>query len=891
MHDPQQTPAPNAQRAATWRRYLRFWGPRAEADVDDELAFHIDMRSREYMERGMTEADARRAATARLGDLAAARTECIAITSRRERRMTRAQLVDAFVQDVRFGWRTLGRQKGWSIVAGVTLALGIGANTAVFSVVNSLLLHPLPYPEAGRIAFVYQEPTEGNSTGMRVFVNPDPELVALWRANARSFEALEPYVSSDQALRASDGTQSTVRSAWVLPSFAAFTGTRPLIGRVFTGDDVAQGGHVVMLSEPFWRSRYGGDSTVLGKSVTLDRKVFTVVGVMPAAYRLPRLSDAVSDVWVPLDLRAKQRGLSVIGRRRPNVTMADAARELNAIYTRSDLAKGDHGEFRTKLSAPSELVSFRQSLVLLSSAVGLVLLIACGNVAHLLLARTAARQRELAIRAALGASRVRIVRQLLTESLLLGLAGCIGGALVGWLGLHALVAMRPDSLPELAEARIDRATLRVTAALAAVTGLVVGALGAMHALRHSAHDALKAGALSLSQTRGQRRLRSLLVVSEMAVSTVLLVGATLLVRSIVHLQTIDPGFDPRGLYAVQVNLPRTTYPTPAARRTFTQQLADRIRTAPGVRAVTIAAGAPPSRSFTIGALQVEGTPDPKPGTTGFVDYNGVSPDFFRTMGIKLLEGTTLTDTTRQARQALVNAGFAKKYWPGQSALGRRFRVVYDGKEEWTTIVGVVADAFTGGLTSEASTPMYYTSGQDLFEPVLIVRAAAGADPIANVRALMTQADASLGPPTISNIESALQRSVAGPRFTMLLLVVFTVLALVLAAVGLYGVMAYAVAQQTREIGIRIALGATRSAIAKTVLRRGVAMAFAGAVVGVLGARWGSKLLENMLYGVQRTDSASFSIGVLVLMLTAVAACLVPMRRAVSVDPLVSIKAD
>jgi putative ABC transport system permease protein len=387
-----------------------------------------------------------------------------------------------------------------------------------------------------------------------------------------------------------------------------------------------------MLSEPFWRSRYGGDSTVLGKSVTLDREVYTVVGVMPAGYRLPRLSDAVSDVWVPLDLRNKQRGLSVIGRRRPNVTMAEAARELNAIYTRSDLAKGDHGEFRTKLSAPSELVSFRQSLVLLSSAVGLVLLIACGNVAHLLLARTAARQRELAIRAALGASRVRIVRQLLTESLLLSLAGCVGGVLVGWLGLHALVAMRPDSLPELAEARIDRATLLVTAALAALTGLVVGALGAMHALRHSAHDALKAGALALSQTRGQRRLRSLLVVSEMAVSTVLLVGATLLVRSIVHLQTIDPGFDPHGLYAVQVNLPRAAYPTATARRTFTRQLADRLRTAPGVQAVTIAAGAPPSRSFTIGALQVEGTPDPKPGTTGFVEYNGVSPDFFRTMG-------------------------------------------------------------------------------------------------------------------------------------------------------------------------------------------------------------------------------------------------------------------
>jgi putative ABC transport system permease protein len=269
----------------------------------------------------------------------------------------------------------------------------------------------------------------------------------------------------------------------------------------------------------------------------------------------------------------------------------------------------------------------------------------------------------------------------------------------------------------------------------------------------------------------------------------------------------------------------------------------------------------------------------------------VSPDFFRTMGIKLLEGTTLTDTTRQARQALVNAGFARKYWPGRSAVGKRFRVVYDGKEEWSTIVGVVGDAFTGGLTSEASTPMLYTSGLDLFEPVLIVRAAPGADPIAGVRSVIAHADPSLAPATVSNVETAMERTVSGPRFTMLLLVVFTGLALVLAAVGLYGVMAYAVAQQTREIGIRIALGATRSNIAKAVLMRGVAMAFAGAAIGVLGARWGSKLLEHLLYGVARTDSVSFAIGVLLLMLTAVVACLVPMRRAVAVDPLVSIKAD
>jgi putative ABC transport system permease protein len=501
VSDPQQTPAPDAQRAATWRRYLRFWGPRAEADVDDELAFHIEMRAREYLARGMTENDARRAAIQRLGDLAAARTECIAITARRERRMTRAQVIDAFVHDLRFAWRTLGRQKGWSFVAGVTLALGIGANTAVFSVVNALLLHPLPYPDADRIAIVFQEPTEGNETGMRVFVNPAREVVRLWRDHARLFEAIEPYAAADQALRAADGTQSTVRAGIVLPSFAAFTGTRPVIGRAFTDADVAQGGRVVLLSEPFWRSRYGGDTGLVGKSITLDRQPYTVIGVMPAGYRLPRISEAVSDVWMPLDLRQDRRGLSVIARLKPNATMAAARQELDAIYTRSTMGKGDHGAFTTKLSAPSQLVSFRQSLVLLSSAVALVLLIACGNVAHLLLARTAARQRELAIRAALGASRVRIVRQLLTESLLLSAAGCVGGVLIGWVGLHALVAMRPDTLSELAEARIDRTTLLVTAAVAAFTGLVVGGLGALHALRHSAHDALKAGALALSQAR------------------------------------------------------------------------------------------------------------------------------------------------------------------------------------------------------------------------------------------------------------------------------------------------------------------------------------------------------------------------------------------------------
>jgi predicted permease len=893
MSDPQQAPAPHAARAAVWRRYLRFWGPRAEADVDDELAFHIEMRARELIDRGMPEPDARRAAIRRLGDLAAARAECIAITSRRERRMTRAQLIDAFLQDVRFACRTLGRQRGWTAVAVITLALGIGANTAVFSVVNALLLHPLPYPNANRVAFIYLEPTSGNTTGVSVMVLPEMRVARAWKENARSFDAFEAYTSDDRSLRSTDGTPVSVHVASVLPSFAEFTGTRPTVGRAFTSRDIADGGRVALLSEPFWRGRYGADASIIGKAIELDHQPYTVIGVMPVGYRLPRLEENVSDVWLPLDMRNDSLGVQILGRLKPNVTAAAATRELQDILTRVSPEKARSAnapDFTVKLTSPSELVSFRQSLLLLSVAVALVLLIACGNVAHLLLAKTAARQRELAIRAAMGASRARLVRQLLTESLMLAVAGCAGGIVVGWLGLRALVVIRPDSLAELAEARLDGTTLIVTAGLAALTGIVVGLLGALQTARFSANDALKAGAVSVSQSRRQRRLRSVLVMSEMAVSTVLLVGATLLVRSIVHLQTIDPGFNPARLYALQIPVNRQ-YATGDARRAFLADVAERMRHVSGVEAVTIAAGAPPSRNFLIGALQVEGDPPPAEGTTSFIDYNGVEPGYFRMMGMRLLEGSTITDTSKAAGQVVVNVGFAKKYWPGRSALGHRLRVVNAGKGEWKTIVGVASDARTSGLTSDATRPMIYMATTELFQPAVIVRAAPGADPIPALRTLIAQADPRLAPPNVTNVESAMRRSIARPRFTMMLLLVFTGLALVLAAVGLYGVMAYAVAQQTREIGIRIALGATRSTIAGAVLRRGVFMACAGAVIGVLSAHWVTKLLENMLYGVSRTDALSFVIGVVVLLATAIVACLVPVRRAVRVDPLISIRAD
>ncbi|HZI42351.1 MAG TPA: ABC transporter permease [Gemmatimonadaceae bacterium] len=883
--------APHARHAATWRRYLRFWGPRAEADVEDELRFHIEMRVRDYMTRGMSEADARAATARRLGDMAANRAECLTITTRRERRMTRAQLVDAFRQDVGFAFRTLGRQKGWTAVAILTLALGIGANTAVFSVVNSLLLHPLPYPHADRIAILFQEPTQGNKTGMNVMISPRPELVRAWRESARSFEVIEPYSTSSMTLVPPRGEAASVSVASILPSFEALTGQHPFIGRGISPTDLTAGGHVALLSDAFWRSRYGGDTGVIGQTLSLDGALYTVIGVVPLRFTLPELFGRSTDVWLPLDMHNDNVGMSTIARLRPGMTTASAQRELDSIATRLDNKSKNAIRFRAKLVPPRQMVGFAQSLMLLSGAVAFVLLIACANVAHLLLARAATRQRELAIRAALGAGTARLTRQLLTESLVLAGAGSIGGLLVGWVGLRTLVALRPITLTQLDTAHFDLTTLLVTIALGLLTGLLFGVFGAMQSARHSTHEALKAGTLSTSHSRRHNRLRGLLVVSEIALSTTLLVGASLLVRSVVRLQSLDPGFDATGLYGMTIALPDKAYKSVEARRAFYAELVERTRGLGGVESAMIAEGAPPSMSFLIGALQIEGDPTPAAGTTAFVNYNGVQPDYFRQMGIRLFEGATFSDTTPKSNQVIINEGFARKYWRGRSALGRRLRVVYNNEGEWMTVVGVAANAFTSGRTMDASDPLLYVPFHGQYRPSLLVRVKPGTNPIASVRKLIPAMDRQLPLPEVTNVEEAMAQSVGTPRFTMLLLAAFTVLALVLAAVGLYGVLAYAVTQRTREIGIRIALGATRRAIGRAIVTQGAVLAVCGIVVGLGGAFWATKFIEKMLYGVPRSDPYSFAAGALLLFGTAMVACLVPMRRAVAVDPLIAMRAE
>jgi putative ABC transport system permease protein len=428
--------------------------------------------------------------------------------------------------------------------------------------------------------------------------------------------------------------------------------------------------------------------------------------------------------------------------------------------------------------------------------------------------------------------------------------------------------------------------------LAVLTGIAFGVFAAVQAARHSTHESLKAGALNTSQSRGQHRLRGLLVVSEMAMSTTLLVGASLLVRSMIHLQTSDMGFDPERLYAVHAELPKSRYPTDAAKAAFQATLLERVRAMPGAAEVTHATNAPPSYRFNISALHIEGREEPADGESGLLRFTGVSPSFFRALRMPIVEGRVFADTTEASNELMVNQGFAKKHWPGESAVGKRLRMKGWGKTgPWRTIVGVVADASTGGLTNDRADPVMYTPHQMSDDVVVLVRARPGTEVLPALRAAVASLDPRLPPPTMTDIEAAMNDSIAMPRFTMMLLVGFTALALVLAAIGLYGVMSYGVAQRTREIGIRMALGASRRDVSRDVVTRGVALAAAGVFLGLVGSWWATKLIEKMLYGVSRTDPVAFGAGAVVLLATALLACIVPMNRAASVDPAIAMRAD
>ena len=550
---------------------------RWERDVEDEIELHLTLRAEQLLAEGKAPADAYAEAVRRFGPLSDSRARLLKAAEHRERAMRRVELVDDLRQDLSFTLRTLKRQKGWTAVAVITLALGIGAAAAVFSVASRLLLHPVPYPDADRVVFVALRERAAAAGSMNVAqLSTPPPLVRFWRDHNRSLESLEAYHSGVTMMKTL-GDPSQLSGSWVSSSFASFAGLHPLRGRNFSSAEQRTHAHVILLAEQLWRGRFGSDDRVIGRAITLDDSLYVIIGVMPASLHVPLSASGESDVWLPLDAENNQIGVQLIARLRRGMPLTAAARELDSLAARSGVLPSRNNSWVTQLVTPSHAVSFHDSLVLLCAAVGLVLLVACTNVAHLVLSRGAARQREFAVRTALGAGRGRLARQLVTESLVLAGTGCVAGLLIGQAALAVLVRTRPAALWELTSARLDSTTLLVAVAAAMLTSVAFALVGLVQLARSSTGDTLTSGRLAGTSLGRGERLRSALVVSEMALSGMLVVGAALLLRSVVNLQRTDVGFVPARLYTVAMFMPRAQIPNAASRHAFVSQVVDRIR--------------------------------------------------------------------------------------------------------------------------------------------------------------------------------------------------------------------------------------------------------------------------------------------------------------------------
>jgi putative ABC transport system permease protein len=685
-------------------------------------------------------------------------------------------------------------------------------------------------------------------------------------------------------------------------SFLTFAGVRPLIGRNFSREEVTPNGpSAVLLSESFWRRQFGGARNVVGKTIRADGQLLTIIGVLPASLRLPDYESDPPDVWLPLVNGREQRLRGVLARVRPGVSIGAAEAELDSVIARVGVPDNDVPGSRTRLVMPGETLGFRRALVMLSGAVALLLLVACANVAHLLLARAATRERELAVRYALGAGRSRLVRQLLTESLVLSL---LGGALATVVGVGALrlsAALRPAKLSALAQvSERSHGVWLVAGALALSTGIVVGLLVGLRAARRGVGESLRVGSAG-GIGRRSRRLRSSLVVTEIALSATLLVGALLLVHGVINLEDTRLGFDSRRLYGVTISLRGTQFESAAARNTVAQQLLERGRRIRGVVGVTLAGTVPPRAGFLFGNFETPERPatsdDPSTASTNFV-----SSDYFSVMGISLIGGRTFGATSAERNEAIINETMAKRLWPDGVGMpiGKRFRLAGDGPNRdvnpsrWYVVIGVSQRAATHGLLDDIDEPTVYSplaAGLENGRVSLIVRATEGVDPTSALRQLASVMASAGSIPAITNVEQALNESIAEPRFSMMVLTTFAGLAVVLAAIGLYGVISYTVAQRTREIGIRMTLGATRSAIARLVVADGLRLAIAGVVLGLLGAALATRLIQTALYGVQREDPWSFAAGAVLLIGVSAMACLIPTLRATAVDPVIAVRAE
>ena len=879
---------PFLSRLASLRRNL-FSRQRVERDLDDEMRAYVGELTAEKRAAGMTAADAQRAASLELGGMQQIKEEV--------RHVKTGQMFEEFLQDIRYGFRTLRKNPAFSVVAIIALALGIGANTAMYSVTYGILLRPLPYRDADRVAMVFMSYFPRDFMYGTLCIRD----YLMWKENNHAFEEPSLFTGRLMDISGTGRDPEQVQGVSVTAGTFSTLGVAPLIGRTFlSGDDQPKAGSMAVLSESVWRRRYGGSPAVLAQTIVVNGEPSTVIGVMPAAFQFP---NPQTEIWTNLVLTPPTRYgpwfYRGVARLKPGVTMEQARAEMNNIAQRMMQANPYYKRLSLPVRSLRDAVlgtTLKPAILILAGAVGLVLLIAVVNVANLMLARATVREREMALRLSLGAARGRLVRQLLTESVLLAMIGGTAGLALAWGGIKLIRVWNPGNLPFIDAVRLDGHALGFMIVAAVLTGILFGLAPAFQSANADLNSTIKEGGRgSGGSSRSRGRTRSALVVSEIALSLMLLVGAGLLMRSFVKLQQTNAGFSaPPGQILTMLISPGRKYGDSAPGLAFYDEVIRRVRSVPGVEIAALTDSFPPDHQGDADSFGMEGQTLAPGELNPIISTVTVSSDFFHAFRIPMIKGRSFTDHDSEGSTpvAIVSEGFARRFYPGQDAIGKRIRHSGAGSSDpWMEIVGIVGNVKYMGLTTDTDPAYYMPFRQNyLSRSYLIVRTQGDAAlAVTEVRRQIRSIDPGVTLSFIVTMEQVMSRTVAQPRFDTMLLGLFAGIAIVLAAVGIYGLIAYAVVQRTHEIGVRMALGASRSDVLRMVAAQGASLAAIGIVVGLAGAFALTRLLKTLLFGVSVTDGITFVAAPLGLMLVVFLATLVPAIRATRTSPVVALR--
>ena len=857
-----------------------------DRELTEEVATYVELLTEKKMKEGMNEKEARRAAMVEVGGVEQVKEQVRAGRT--------GSTIETLLQDIRYGLRSLLKKPGFTLTAVIALALGIGANTAIFSVINGVLLRSLSYANPDRIVMLWEKSLTGGN--LQNVISPGNFLD--WQKQSTSFEHMAAVWDLRVNLTGGNGEPEEIKAQFVSQPFFAALGVQPLVGRSFLPQEDTVGNElVIILSHELWQTRFGSDPQIVGKQATISGRQRTIVGVMPPGFHF--LDNQVR-AWMPIALdpainyrETTGRFLRVVARLKPGVAIQQAQAELNGIAKQLEQAypTKNIGWGINVIPIHEQVVGeIRPILIVLLTAVAFVLLIACANVANLLLSRAAARQKELALRAALGASRLRLIRQMLTESMLLALMGGLVGVALAYWGIQLLIGFGPDNIPRLGEITIDPRVLGFTFGVSLLTGVLFGLIPALQASRPDLNDALKEG--SRGSTGGRSgTFRNVFVIAEVSLALVLLIGAGLMIRSFARLQSVETGFNAESVLTMRAQLPRKKYAEPHQIIDFFKQAQARIAALPGVQAVGAISYLPLTGLASRDSFKIPGQPPPAPGQEPGVEVRVITPTYFRAMGIPLLKGRLLDERdVKESRVLLINETLAKKYFTNQDPIGKQIEISWDGSGR-DEIVGVVGDIREGALEKEPEPAIYWTHAREPYSGMaLVVRTAGDA---ARFQTAIQKEIRAIDPEQpiadVRTMKEVISRSIARPRFNTLLLTIFAGVALILASVGLYGVMNYSATQRTHEVGIRMALGATRSDIMRLVVGNGMLLTLIGIGLGVAASLGLTRVMASLLFGITATDVPTFLGVSLVLAAVALIANYIPARRATRVDPVIALR--